>query len=303
MQHSTSIPRQGHPLPVLLPVGALLLAMVLITSGASLAKSLFPVVGAEGTTALRLAIAAIILAIFLRPWRVRLTAANWRPLLVYGLSMGGMNLLFYMSLTTIPLGIAIALEFIGPLAVAMMSSRRKRDFLWVAVAAAGLLMLLPMDGSTAGLDPRGVALALGAGVFWGLYILAGKRAGRDHGAAAASVGMIVAAIAVLPVGVAHAGAALLTPSVLLLGLGVAVLSSALPYTLEMFGLRTLPTQTFGTLTSGEPAVGALVGLLLLGEALPLIHWIAVGTIVLASIGTTLSARQSGEGVSDPPLPA
>jgi inner membrane transporter RhtA len=265
--------------------------MLSFTSGASVAKQLFPVVGAEGTTALRLSIGALILLAVLRPWRVRLSATSWQSIVFYGLAMGGMNLLFYMSIQTLPLGIAIALEFTGPLSVAILSSRRKIDLLWVTLAAGGLLLLLPMSDSVANVDPTGALLALGAGGCWALYIIAGKRAGQEHGTLATSLGMAVAAFAVVPIGFAHAGTALFQPDVLLIGTVVAVLSSAFPYTLEMFALRHLPAQTYGTLTSGEPAAGAMVGLFLLGEALPLLQWCAIAMIVAASVGATMTAMR------------
>jgi inner membrane transporter RhtA len=284
--------KQGEsPLSFLIPVGALVLAMLSFASGASFAKQLFPIVGAEGTTALRLSIAALMLIATSRPWRARLSAATWRPVVLYGITMAGMNLLFYLALQTLPLGIAIALEFTGPLAVAMLSSRKKVDFLWIGLATGGLLLLLPLGEASAGVDPTGAILALGAGACWSIYIITGKRAGQDHGAFATSLGMTVAALAVLPIGVAHAGASLFQPSVLSTAVLVAILSSALPFSLEMFALRQLPAQTYGTLTSGEPAVGAMVGLLLLGEALPLIHWCAIGMIVFASVGATMTAMQ------------
>lgn len=292
MNQDAAVPPNRTAFPLLMPVGALLLAMLSITVGASVAKTLFPVIGAEGTTTLRLLIAALLMAAPFRLWRVRLSRRSARSLLFYGASLGVMNLMFYMAIETIPLGIAIALEFTGPLTVAVLASRRRIDLLWVALAVAGLLLLLPLDGTASGLDWRGVGFALGAGVCWALYILAGKRAGTEHGARAAALGMIVGALLVTPVGVAHAGAALLAPSVLAAGVVVALLSGAVPYALEMVALRRLPTQTFGTLVSAEPAIGALVGLAAMGEALTPVQWLAIGTIVLASVGTTLSAKPS-----------
>lgn len=286
---TTAIRQAEAPTTLLIPIGALIVAMLSFTSGASVAKQLFPIIGAEGTTALRLSIGALILIAVLRPWRVRLSAMSWRSIVFYGLAMGGMNLLFYMSIQTLPLGIAIALEFTGPLSVAILSSRRKIDLLWVALAAGGLLLLVPLGDSVAHIDPVGTLLALGAGVCWALYIIAGKRAGQEHGTLATSLGMAVAAFAVFPIGFAHAGTALFQPDVLLIGTIVAVLSSAFPYTLEMFALRHLPAQTYGTLTSGEPAAGAMVGLFLLGEALPLLQWCAIAMIVTASVGATMTA--------------
>jgi len=270
-------------------VGALLLAMLSFTSGASLAKGLFPRIGAEGATALRLTIGAIILAAVWRPWRVRFTLRTWAPVLVYGLSISGITLLYYMSLKTLPIGVALALQFTGPLTVAVLSSRRRVDFLWIAFAIGGLVLLTPRGAGAARIDPTGAALALGAGACWAIYILIGRKVGQDHGPAITSLGVAVAAVVALPIGLAHAGAALFQPQVLVTGLGVALLSTVASFSFEMFALRRLPTQTYGTLTSAEPAVGAMVGWLVLGEALPLSQWCAIALIIVASVGTTLTA--------------
>lgn len=221
-------------------------------------------------------------------------------MVVYGIALGGMNLLFYLSVRTVPLGIAVALEFTGPLLVAILSSRRLLDFLWIGLAVFGIWLLLPLGNSAEPLDLVGAAYALGAGVCWALYILFGQRAGADHGAQGAALGVLVAAILVVPIGVAHAGADLLDPALIPLALGVAVLSTALPYTLEMVALTRLPARTFGTLMSIEPAFGALSGLLFLGERLNPTQWLAIGAIILASVGTTLSVKSR---VAAPALPA
>jgi len=272
-----------------LPVGALLLAMLSFTSGASLAKRLFPVIGPEGTTALRLTLGAIILAAVWRPWRVRLGLKTWAPVLVYGLSISGITLLYYMSLKTLSIGVALALQFTGPLTVAVLSSRRRVDFLWIAFAIGGLVLLTPHAAGAPRIDPVGAALALGAGACWAIYILIGRKVGQDHGPAITSLGVAVAAVVALPIGLAHAGAALFQPRVLVTGLLVALLSTVASFTFEMFALRRLPTQTYGTLTSAEPAVGAMVGWLVLGETLPLSQWGAIGLIIIASVGSTLTA--------------
>lgn len=278
----------------LYPVALLLIAMASIQSGASLAKSMFPVVGAQGTTTLRLIFASIIMLLLLRPWRAKLTTQSLRTVVVYGMALGGMNFLFYMSLRTVPLGIAVALEFTGPLAVAIYASRRAIDFLWIALALVGLLLLIPSGAASASIDLVGAGYALGAGVCWALYILFGQKAGADNGVQTAALGVMIAALFVAPIGIVHAGSALLTPSLILVAVGVAILSTALPYTLEMVALTRIPARTFGTLMSVEPAIGALSGLLFLQEYLSLAQWTAITCIILASIGATLTMGDSAK---------
>jgi inner membrane transporter RhtA len=272
----------------LFPVGLLLIAMASIQSGASLAKSMFPIVGAQGTTTLRLIFASIIMLMLLRPWRAKLSAKSLRTVVVYGLALGGMNFLFYMSLRTVPLGIAVALEFTGPLAVAIYASRRAIDFLWIGLAIIGLLLLIPTGSTSTGIDLTGAAYALGAGVCWALYILYGQKAGAENGIQTAALGVMIAALFIAPIGIVHAGAALLTPSLIPIALGVAVLSTALPYSLEMVALTRMPARTFGTLMSIEPAFGALSGLLFLHEYLSLAQWMAIACIIFASVGATMT---------------
>ena len=280
----------------LFPVGLLLIAMASIQSGASLAKSMFPVVGAEGTTTLRLIFASVIMILLLRPWKAKLTAKSLRTVAVYGVALGGMNLLFYMSLQTIPLGIGVALEFTGPLAVAIYASRKAIDFLWIALAIVGLLLLIPTGASSAQVDLTGAGYALGAGVCWALYILFGQKAGADNGVQTAALGVMIAALFVTPFGVAHAGTALLTTSLIPVALGVAVLSTALPYTLEMIALTRMPARTFGTLMSVEPAIAAMSGLLFLQEYLSFAQWMAISCIILASVGATLTMGRDAKPI-------
>ena len=280
----------------LFPVALILIAMASIQSGASLAKSMFPVIGAQGTTTLRLIFASIIMLILLRPWRAKLTAQSLRTVIVYGMALGGMNFLFYMSLRTVPLGIAVALEFTGPLAVAIYASRRAIDFLWIALAVVGLLLLIPTGATRAGIDLIGAGYALGAGVCWALYILFGQKAGADNGVQTAALGVMIAALFVAPIGLIHAGSALLTPSLIPIAIGVAILSTALPYTLEMIALTRMPARTFGTLMSIEPAFGALSGLVFLQEYLSLAQWAAIACIILASVGATLTMNTRAKPV-------
>ncbi|HLZ83220.1 MAG TPA: DMT family transporter [Caulobacteraceae bacterium] len=291
-----AVPAAGRAARVI-SVGALMLAMVSFTLGASLAKGLFPKVGPQGATSLRLIVAAVTLALLFRPWRMRL-GGHWMALVAYGVALGSMNLMFYMALATIPLGVAIAIEFTGPLALAVLTSRRKSEFLWIALAIAGLALLLPLDHAATRLNWRGVALALGAGGCWAVYILCARRAVQRHGAATASAGMIIAAALVAPVGVAQAGMRLLQPDVLVPGLAVGLLSSAIPYTLEMVALRRLSANSYGTLVSAEPAIGALMGFALLGEALPPKQWLAIGLVILSSAGVAMGTRPARVGPTE-----
>ncbi len=275
----------------LYPIGLLLIAMATIQSGASLAKELFPIVGAQGATALRLLFSSILLLAIFKPWRSQWTARSLRNILFYGLALGLMNLLYYLAIRTVPLGIAVALEFTGPLAVAIFSSRRAIDFVWIALAVVGLVLLMPAMDSPASIDPVGMAYALGAGACWAAYIIFGKKAGDDHGVQGAVLGVVVAAIFVVPVGFAHAGSAMLSWSLLPIALGVAILSTAIPYTLEMVALTRMPARTFSILMSIEPVAGALAGFLFLSEILTLTQWLAIVAIIAASVGTTLTSQK------------
>ena len=281
-----------------LPVGSLLLGMLSFQCGAALAKQLFPLMGAQGATATRLGLGALILWLLRQPWRRLAGRHGWASLVGYGVTIGVMNLCFYMSLRTIPLGIAVALEFLGPLAIAVFGSRRALDFVWVALAVAGLALLLPYNEHTQALDPVGVLYALAAAVGWAAYILLGRRAGAAFGSDAVALGSAIGALVAVPVGLIHAGSALFTLSALPFAIGVAVLSSALPYSLEMYALTRLPARTIGILVSVEPAMGALLGLIFLSEHLSAFQWLAIAAVIAASIGAVLGARKVSADVAD-----
>lgn len=281
-----------------LPVGSLLLGVLSFQCGAALAKQLFPLVGAQGATALRLGLSALILWLLRRPWRRLAGRHGWASLWGYGLTLGVMNLCFYMALRTIPLGIAVALEFLGPLAIALFGSRRALDFLWVGLAVAGLALLLPYRSQAQALDLVGVLFALAAAVGWATYILLGRRAGAAFGGDAVALGSAIGALVAVPVGVMHAGAALFSLSALPFAIGVAVLSSALPYSLEMHALTRLPARTVGILVSIEPAMGALLGLMFLDEHLDAYQWLAIASIIAASIGAVLGARNATTEIAE-----
>jgi inner membrane transporter RhtA len=273
----------------LLPIALTILGMVSIQTGAALAKRLFPVVGPDGATALRLILAASILILVWRPWRTAIAPRRLGAIALYGAALGAMNLCFYLALATVPLGIAVALELIGPLALALALSHNRLDLVWVALAAVGLLVLLPLAGG-ASLDWRGAALALSAGGFWALYIIFGSKTGQAGQGQAIAIGMAAAAIVGAPLGIVHAGTNLLLPAVLAFGLAIALLSSIIPYTAELYAMNRLPTQAFGVLMSVEPAIAALSGALLLGERLAPLQWAGIAAVIAASAGSTLTGR-------------
>ncbi|MDO7854288.1 EamA family transporter [Hymenobacter convexus] len=268
-------------------VPAVLLSIVSVQGGAAIAKGLFPVLGAAGTTSLRIGLSALVLLAVTRPRLGQLRPAQWRAVVPYGLALGAMNFLFYCALARIPLGLAVTLEFVGPLGLALAGSRRWTDAVWALLAAAGIALIAPWGGT--GLDLPGMALALAAGGCWAVYIVLGRRtAAVLPGPVAVAVGMLFAALPVLPFGVASGSLLALTPHLLLLGGLLALFSSVLPFSLEMQAMKTLPTRTFSILMSLEPVAAALSGWLLLGEQLTVGQWLAVAFIVVASVGATLS---------------
>jgi inner membrane transporter RhtA len=270
--------------PTLLVLGAVTSVQV----GAALAKTLFDELGAGGTVFLRVLIAALVLALV---WPPRLGGHGSRDLglaVVYGVALAGMNLAFYSSIDRIPLGIAVTFEFVGPLGVAVVGSRRALDLVWVGLAAAGILLL--SDFGSGDLDPLGVGLALLAGAFWAAYILLSVRVGKVFpGGSGLALAMLVATVPLAPVGIAQAGSELLVPGTLLVAAGVGIMSSAIPYTLEIEALRRMPAGVFGVLMSLEPAVAAIAGYVVLGEGLVLREVAAVALVVAASAGAARGA--------------
>jgi inner membrane transporter RhtA len=266
-----------------------LAAVASVQFGAALAKTLFDEAGAGGTVFLRVLAAALVLALL---WRPRLRGRSAREVglaVVFGLVLAGMNLAFYSSISRIPLGIATTFEFVGPLAVAVFGSRRPLDLLWVALAAAGILLLSDFGGG--GLDGLGVGLALLAGVLWAAYILLSVQVGRVFpGGGGLALAMLIATLPLAPIGIAQAGSDLIVPSVILLAAVVGVLSSAIPYTLELEALRRMPAGVFGVLMSLEPAVAALAGFVVLGEGLAARELVAILLVVAASAGAARGAR-------------
>ena len=281
----------GRALAAIPPPALVLLGIVSVQLGSAVAKHLFSEVGSFGTVALRLFFAAAVLLLLWRP-SLRVNRRTWTVVLCYGVTLGLMNLCFYLALARIPLGIAVTVEFLGPLAVAIAGSRRWLDAFWALLAAGGVVLLMEGRGD---LNLAGFLFALAAGAFWGLYILVGAALGRHttegHGLA---LGMVVAALVAVPFGVADGGTALIQPWVLVAGLGVALLSSVIPYSLDLEALRKIPPRVFGILMSLEPAMAALIGLVVLQESLHVSQWIAVLCVVAASAGATRGAAPTAK---------
>lgn len=269
----------------------MILAMIFQEVGASLAVMIFPQVGALGAVALRLVLSALVLGAIARP-RVRgLSRAAWRTAVVYGGSLVLMNSFFYLALERLPLGVTVTIEVLGPMVLSIVLARRWLNVMWVALAFCGVVLLShgPLD-----LDPVGVAFALGAAVMWALYILSAQRAGREFaGVQGLAIAMAVGACAIAPFAAVSAGAALLQPRILLLGLGIALLSSAIPYALELFALRRIPASVFSVLLACAPVVATLAGWLVLGQALTHVQWAGVVLVVASSIGAVRMTARSG----------
>ena len=273
-----------------LPPGLLVLgAIVSVQTGSAVAKRLFDDLGAAGVTLLRLLLSGLILAAVLRPAVRSWGRRQWRAALLLGGAMAGMNLVFYLSLRTVPLGVAVTVEFVGPLLLALAQTRRLLDLLWALLAGSGVV-LLGADTSS-GIPLSGLVLALVAGLFWAGYILASAQVGEVlPGLDGLAVALCVAAALVLPFGASGASAVFSEPTLLVGALAVAVLSSLVPYGLELTALRRMPTRVFGILMSLEPAAAALAGLLVLSQALGAREVAALLLVSLASLGVTLGRR-------------
>lgn len=268
--------------------------IVSVQVGAALATELFDELGPVGTVMLRLAFAALVLVAVWRPALAALRGPHAGDVVLFGVALAAMNTSFYLALDRIPLGIAVTLEFVGPLGVAFAASRKRTDLLWAGLAAAGILLLSPDLGG--GLDLLGAALALFAGGWWAVYIVLATRVGRTSvGGQGLALAMLVATALLLPAGIAAGGSELLDPRLLAGGFAVAILSSAIPYSLELEALRRLPQGTFGVLMSLEPAVAATVGFLALGQDLATTEVLAIVLVVVASAGALRSAPPPAEG--------
>jgi len=262
--------------------------MIFVQTGAAFAKTLFPVVGSEGVAALRIGLAAIILLFIFRPWTLLRTSISWPSLILYGVILALMNLLIYRSFAYIPVSIAISIEVMGPLIAALLTSRQKSDLLWIGLSALGMVLLAAgdIDGN---INLPGVGYSLAAAFFWGLYVIVGKGISLGGGKSVA-VGMVVAAMIAVPLGIAQAGTALLSPAILFTGLSVAILSSMLPFLLDMYAMRWLPPRVFGVLLSGSPVVSAVAGWFVLHEKLSLMQCGGVMSVMAACAGCALFSR-------------
>lgn len=277
------------------PTGLILLGIVSIQVGAALAKNLFGVFPPSAVVAVRLVTAAVVLAAVARPRLRGHTRTDLAVVVVFGLTIAVMNSSIYQAMARIPLGVAVTIEFLGPLAVAVVGSRRVRDLLWVALAAAGVLLLAEGGG---GVDALGVGFAVLAAAAWGGYIFCSSATGhRFAGSGGLALAMCVGAVVAAPLGIAQGGTALGDPTLLAFGAGVGLLSSALPYALELEALRRMPPRVFSVLMSLEPAVAAVIGLVVLREVLAVRQWLAIGCVIVASIGATRSGGR-GAGVGE-----
>ena len=271
----------------------LLIAMISVQSSGSLAKTLFGQFPILSVAAMRMLIGAVILALIFKIWQINFRQVKWKAIISYGIALAGMNAMFYLSINRLPLGIAVSFEFIGPLSVALYYARQKFDFVWVGLAILGLILLFPFDQVSQSLDLIGIAFALGAGACWALYIVAGQKPSGISGNHTVCLGMFIGMLCLMPIALFFGmSASVFEPSNLVYFIALAVLASALPFTLEMIALRNLTALSFGTLMSVEPAIAALSGFIFLGEQLLWNQWLALATIITASIGCTYTTQQA-----------
>ncbi|MDF7670529.1 EamA family transporter [Orbaceae bacterium ESL0721] len=276
------------------PVLLIFISMISVQGSASMAKILFPVLGPAGVTAWRLLFSSLMLIIIFKPWRKPVKRKAWKYILLYGFALGFMNLLFYYAIARVPLGIAVAIELSGPIMVAMFSSRRLTDFIWLGLAVLGLSMLLPIHQANANLDPVGLLFALMAGCCWALYILFGRKVSVIHGPSSVAIGSFIISCLLFPFGLWQAGSVMFSPELLPFIFLVALLASAIPYGLDMIALPKLPAQTFSTLMSLSPVFAALSGFAVLHETVTLYQWIAIAFIIASSIGSVLGISRKSE---------
>lgn len=271
----------------------LFIAMISMQSSGALAKTLFDQFPVLTISAMRLLLGSLILAVIFKIWQVNFKQVKWSSIISYGVALAGMNALFYLSIHRIPLGIAVAFEFIGPLSVALFHARQKFDFIWVGLAILGLVLLFPFDQAKQSLDPIGIAFALAAGACWALYIIAGQRPSGVSGNHTVCLGMFVGMLCLIPIAL-FSGMPLqvFEPSNLIYFITLAILASALPFSLEMIALRNLSALSFGTLMSLEPAIAAFSGFIFLNEQLLWTQWLALATIISASIGCTVTTQKA-----------
>jgi inner membrane transporter RhtA len=279
--------------PHLLALILLLIAMISMQSSGALAKILIHQFPIMTISALRLLLGSLILAVIFKIWQINIQHIRWQAIISYGIALAGMNALFYLSIERIPLGIAVAFEFIGPLGVALFHARQKYDFIWVGLAILGLVLLFPFDQASQSLDPIGLAFALGAGACWALYIIAGQRPSGVSGNHTVCLGMFIGMLCLMPIALfLGMPAQVFEPSNFVYFIALAVLASALPFSLEMMALHNLSALSFGTLMSLEPAIAALSGFVFLGEQLLWTQWLALAVIISASMGCTFTTQQA-----------
>ncbi|AGM44754.1 MULTISPECIES: EamA family transporter [Aeromonas] len=273
-----------------LPIGAALLSIISLQTGAALAKTAFSTIGPEGMSALRVGIAAIILCCFTKPWRIRCNSSELVNILFFGVTLGLMNLFIYMAFKYMPVGIAISMEVIGPLAVTLLSSRQPKDLISILFAVTGLT-LLPIGGNNTSIELLGVVYVGASALFWGLYVSSGSKI-ASFGSQGFSLGLIVASMFIVPLGINSGVIEKINTDVFAIGCTIAIMSTALPLVLDSFALKYVPKSIFGVLMSASPAVSALAGMVILDELLTLYQWVGIFLISLACMGATMNFKSN-----------